>query len=149
MSTHTVTQRYAQIPGAGMFTTIGRRVLAVALTFASVSVTAANRVEDISYASTPDGATEVTIKLAEPPAAPRAFATEAPPRIAVDLEDTRNALTERRINIGSGRTEVTRQYGVTATPTFHIYNASGELSSILTTGDMSQVRDAIEKASGR
>lgn len=102
MSTHTVTQRYAQIPGAGMFTTIGRRVLAVALTFASVSVTAANRVEDISYASTPDGATEVTIKLAEPPAAPRAFATEAPPRIAVDLEDTRNALTERRINIGSG-----------------------------------------------
>jgi type IV pilus assembly protein PilQ len=102
MSTHKVTQRYAQISGAGLFTTIGRRILVIALTFGSISAMAANRVEDISYASTPDGATEVTIKLAEPPAAPRAFATEAPPRIAVDLEDTRNALTERRINIGSG-----------------------------------------------
>lgn len=102
MSTHKVTQRYAQFSGAGLFTTIGRRILVIALTFGSISAMAANRVEDISYASTPDGATEVTIKLAEPPAAPRAFATEAPPRIAVDLEDTRNALTERRINIGSG-----------------------------------------------
>lgn len=102
MSTHKVTQRYAQFSGAGLFTTIGRRILVIALTFGSISAMAANRVEDISYASTPDGATEVTIKLAEPPAAPRAFATEAPPRIAVDLENTRNALTERRINIGSG-----------------------------------------------
>ncbi|MBP9154885.1 MAG: type IV pilus secretin PilQ [Xanthomonadales bacterium] len=63
---------------------------------------ASNRVEDISYASTPDGNTEITIKLASPPTAPRAFATESPPRIAVDFEDTQNGLVERRVNIGSG-----------------------------------------------
>ena len=63
------------------------------------------------------------------------------------IADTGAAL--RRINIGNGRTDVTRQYGVTATPTFHIYKASGELSSILTTGDVKLVREAIEKASGR
>ncbi len=102
MSTHTVTQRHAQVSGAGLFTTIGRRFLAVALTFAAVGATAANRVEDISYASAPDGTTEITIKLAAPPSAPRAFATDSPPRIAVDFEDTQNGLTERRINVGSG-----------------------------------------------
>ena len=63
------------------------------------------------------------------------------------IADTGAAL--RRVNIGDGRTEVTKQYGVTATPTFHIYKASGELSSILTTGDMKLVREAIEKAGGR
>lgn len=102
MSTHTVTQRHAQVSSAGLFTTIGRRFLAVALTFAAVGATAANRVEDISYASAPDGTTEITIKLSAPPTAPRAFATDSPPRIAVDFEDTQNGLTERRINVGSG-----------------------------------------------
>ncbi len=102
MSTHTVTQRYAQVPGAGLLTTLGRRVIVAALTLASVGAMAANRVEDISYASTPDGNTEITIKLASPPTAPKAFATESPPRIAVDFEDTQNGLTERRVNIGSG-----------------------------------------------
>ena len=57
MSTHTVTQRYAQVPGAGLLTTLGRRVIVAALTLASVGAMAANRVEDISYASTPDGNT--------------------------------------------------------------------------------------------
>lgn len=102
MSTHTITQRYAQIPGAGLLTTLGRRVIVATLTLASVGAMAANRVEDISYASTPDGNTEITIKLASPPTAPKAFATESPPRIAVDFDDTQNGLTERRINIGSG-----------------------------------------------
>ena len=102
MSTHTVTQRFALVHGAGLLTTVGRRILAATLAFASVGAMASNRVEDISYASTPDGTTEITIKLAAPPASPRAFATESPPRIAVDFEDTQNGLTERRINVGSG-----------------------------------------------
>ena len=102
MSTHTVTQRFALVPSAGLLTTVGRKVLAATLTLASVGVMAANRVEDISYASAPDGTTEITIQLSEPPVSPRAFATESPPRIAVDFEGTQNGLTERRINVGAG-----------------------------------------------
>ncbi|HWT14220.1 MAG TPA: type IV pilus secretin PilQ [Patescibacteria group bacterium] len=102
MSTYTVTQRFAQVSAAGLLTTLGRRVLAATLTLASVGAMAGNRVEDVSYASAPDGTTEITIRLASPPTAPRAFATESPPRIAVDFEDTQNGLTERRINVGSG-----------------------------------------------
>lgn len=102
MSTHTVTQRLAQHIDAGLLTTLGRTVIAAALAIVSVGALASNRVEDISYASTPDGTTEITIRLASPPVAPRAFATESPPRIAVDLDDTQNGLTERRINVGSG-----------------------------------------------
>lgn len=102
MSTYTVTQRQAQQIGAGSLSTLGRQMFAAALIFASAAVSASNRVEDISYASTPDGTTEITIKMSSPPLAPRAFATESPPRIAVDLEDTQNGLTERRINVGSG-----------------------------------------------
>jgi type IV pilus assembly protein PilQ len=102
MSTHTVTQRYVQVPGASLLTTFGRSLLAAAMAVASLGALAANRVEDITYASTPDGATEIAIELSEPPVSPRAFATESPPRIAVDFEGTQNGLTERRINIGSG-----------------------------------------------
>lgn len=102
MSTHTVTQCFALVPSAGLLTTVGRKVLAAALTLASVGVMAANRVEDISYASAPDGTTEITIRLSEPPESPRAFATESPPRIAVDFEGTQNGLIERRINVGAG-----------------------------------------------
>ena len=102
MSTYTVTQRFAQVSAAGLLTTLGRRVLAATLALASVGAMAGNRVEDVSYASAPDGTTEITIRLASPPTAPRAFATESPPRIAVDFEDTQNGLTERRINVGSG-----------------------------------------------
>ncbi len=102
MSTYTVTQRQAQQFGASSLSTLGRQMFAAALMFASAAVSASNRVEDISYASTPDGTTEITIKMSSPPMAPRAFATESPPRIAVDLDDTQNGLTERRINIGSG-----------------------------------------------
>ncbi|MBK6727397.1 MAG: type IV pilus secretin PilQ [Xanthomonadales bacterium] len=102
MSTQTITQRLAQHIDAGLLTTLGRTVIITALAFISVGALASNRVEDISYASTPDGTTEITIRLASPPQAPRAFATESPPRIAVDLDDTQNGLTERRINVGSG-----------------------------------------------
>ena len=102
MSTHTVTQRFALVQGAGLLTSVGRSILAATLALVSVGAMAANRVEDISYASAPDGTTEITIKLAEPPVSPRAFATESPPRIAVDFEGTQNGLTERRINVGSG-----------------------------------------------
>lgn len=102
MSTHKVTQRYAQTAGAGLYTTIGRQVLALAMSIASMGAFASNRVDDISYASAPDGTTEITIKMASAPQSPRVFATESPPRIAVDLEDTQNGLSERRINVGSG-----------------------------------------------
>ena len=102
MSTYTVTQRPAKSNSASSLTTLGRQLFAAALMLASVAASASNRVEDISYASTPDGTTEITIRMAGPPVAPRAFATESPPRIAVDLDDTQNGLTERRINVGSG-----------------------------------------------
>lgn len=65
---------------------------------------AANAIRDIAYSTAADGTTEIALTFAEAPAAPAAFATEAPPRIALDFADTRNELTERRVSIGAGAT---------------------------------------------
>ncbi len=63
---------------------------------------AASTLKDVSFESRPDGTTDIKLVLDEAPASPKVFATENPPRIAIDLEATNNAVAERRINVSSG-----------------------------------------------
>lgn len=68
------------------------------------SVQAENVLEDLTYTAQPGGKVEITMRFAEAVAVPQAFTTESPPRIALDLADTRNAITQRRIEVGAGAT---------------------------------------------
>ncbi|MEP6880556.1 MAG: type IV pilus secretin PilQ [Dokdonella sp.] len=68
------------------------------------TVHAENVLEDLTYTAQPGGKVEITMHFAEAVAAPQAFTTESPPRIALDLADTRNALSQRRIEVGAGAT---------------------------------------------
>jgi type IV pilus assembly protein PilQ len=68
------------------------------------TVQAENVLEDLTYTAQPGGRVEITLRFAEPVATPQAFTTESPPRIALDLADTRNGLSQRRIEVGAGAT---------------------------------------------
>jgi type IV pilus assembly protein PilQ len=70
----------------------------------SVSACAENVLQDVSYVALPGGKVEITLKLASPPPPPQVFATEAPPRIALDLAATHNGVSQRHIDIGTGAT---------------------------------------------
>ncbi|HKE48444.1 MAG TPA: type IV pilus secretin PilQ, partial [Rhodanobacteraceae bacterium] len=65
---------------------------------------AENVLEDIAYTALPGGKVEVTLKFAAPVQAPQIFTTESPPRIAIDLADTRNGMAQKRIEVGAGAT---------------------------------------------
>ena len=77
--------------------------LAVGMT-ASLSALAANVLQDVRYASAPGGKVDITLQFAEPVGDVQAFTTDTPPRIAVDLPETTNGLSQRRVVIGSGAT---------------------------------------------
>jgi len=70
----------------------------------SGSAWAENVLQDIVYAPLPGGKVQLSLKFAAPVAEPRIFATETPPRIAIDIADTRNAVSKRRIDINNGAT---------------------------------------------
>lgn len=63
---------------------------------------AANTLQDMTSTPLPGGKVQLTLKFAQPAAAPRAFSTDTPPRIALDFADTHNAVSQRRIAVGSG-----------------------------------------------
>lgn len=65
---------------------------------------AQNVLRDVSYSAGTGGAVDITLELASPVGDIPSFTTEAPPRIALDLPDTRNAFDQRRLTIGSGAT---------------------------------------------
>lgn len=65
---------------------------------------AENVLEDLSFTAQPGGRVEITLRFAEAVGEPQAFTTESPPRIALDLPNTRNGLTQRRVEIGAGAT---------------------------------------------
>ncbi len=77
--------------------------LAVGMT-TSLSALAANVLQDVRYASAPGGKVDITLQFAEPVGDVQAFTTDTPPRIAIDLADTSNGLSQRRVVIGSGAT---------------------------------------------
>lgn len=82
------------------------KMLAAALALLGLLIAApglaANTLQDITSTSLPGGKVQLTLKFAQPVAAPRAFSTDTPPRIALDFVDTHNALSQRRIALGSG-----------------------------------------------
>lgn len=90
------TRRMRKAAIAGLLAWLG-------LVFAG-TVQAENVLEDLTYTAQPGGKVEITMRFAEAVAVPQAFTTESPPRIALDLADTRNAITERRIEVGAGAT---------------------------------------------
>ena len=52
----------------------------------------------------------------------------------------------KRINIGDGETEVSKQYGIEATPTFHVYSADGKLIKAFSTGELGKLEWVINDA---
>ncbi|KAA2285472.1 type IV pilus secretin PilQ [Arenimonas fontis] len=68
----------------------------------SLPALAANVLKDVRYAQAAGGKVDITLEFAEPVGDVQAFTTDTPPRIAVDLPDTTNALAQRRVVIGSG-----------------------------------------------
>ncbi len=70
----------------------------------SLSAMAENVLKDVRYASAPGGKVDITLEFAEPVGEVQAFTTDTPPRIAVDLPETSNGLSQRRVVIGSGAT---------------------------------------------
>jgi type IV pilus assembly protein PilQ len=77
--------------------------LAFAL-FAPLAAWASNTLQDVGFAPLPGGRVEITLKLAGPAPDARAFTTETPPRIALDLPDTLMSVSQRHIEVGSGAT---------------------------------------------
>ncbi len=74
------------------------------LSLGSSAILAANAIQSIDYATADNGTTEIVLTFDAAPGAPAAFATESPPRIALDFPETRNELSERRVSVGAGST---------------------------------------------
>lgn len=92
---------------SGPLTRLLRRcvpALMLAATFASGAASAENVLEKISYNTLPGGKVEVTLQLSSTPGDPQVFTTDTPPRIALDLADTRSALSQRSVDINTGST---------------------------------------------
>ncbi|HEX7129576.1 MAG TPA: type IV pilus secretin PilQ [Rhodanobacteraceae bacterium] len=68
----------------------------------AVPALAANTLQGVTSTPLPDGKVQLTLKFAQPVSAPNAFSTANPPRIALDFADTHNALSQRRVAVGSG-----------------------------------------------
>src|SRR6478752_1401601 len=84
-----------------------RRCLPAMMLVASLGSGAANAenvLEKIGYNTLPGGKVEVTLQLANPPSDPQIFTTDTPPRIALDLADTRSGLAQRNVEINTGST---------------------------------------------
>ena len=80
------------------------RLLALLALLTAGVAHAENVLEDIAYTAMPGGKVEVTLKFASPVTSPQIFTTETPPRIAIDLADTRNGVAQRHIDVGAGAT---------------------------------------------
>ena len=95
----------ARLTQAASRTSKPRRACAAALWLCSLVAGAAgaeNVLEDITFNPGPNGRVDVVMRLAEPPVDPKLFTTDSPPRIAVDFDNTRNAMAERRLQVGTG-----------------------------------------------
>jgi len=66
---------------------------------------AENVLQDIAFAPLAGDKVQITMKFAAPVNDPQIFTTENPARIAVDMPDTRNGMTQRRVEINTGATQ--------------------------------------------
>ena len=63
---------------------------------------ATNVLQNISHAPGTNGRVDIILQFAGPIADAQVFTTDNPPRIAIDLPDTRNGLVQRRVTVGNG-----------------------------------------------
>jgi type IV pilus assembly protein PilQ len=90
----------AKLPRPGR---VFRFVIGLCAIASSGLAAASNTLESLSFRATAGDSVELVMALsATPPADAKLFATESPPRIAVDLPATRNAVTQRRVDINLG-----------------------------------------------
>lgn len=78
--------------------------LLASLTLIMGGLASANTLQEISYATASDGSVRVVLHLADAASGAQAFTTDDPARIVVDLPDTANAVSGRRIVVGNGAT---------------------------------------------
>lgn len=82
-----------------------RRSLAFALCLVlSSGAMAGNVLKDLRYSAASGGKVDITLEFSGPVGQVNAFTTDAPPRIAIDLPDTRSGLSQRRVVVGAGAT---------------------------------------------
>lgn len=87
-------------------TALGLRRWAVALLMLATNAAwAADALKDISYEARPGGDVDVILTLDTGSAEAAVFATSDPPRIAVDLPETRNLFEARMLNVATGATK--------------------------------------------
>ncbi|KFN43595.1 hypothetical protein N789_09985 [Arenimonas oryziterrae DSM 21050 = YC6267] len=88
----------------GILQALGTGALTLGLLLASSAALAGNVLQDVRYAAAPGGKVDITLQFANPVGEVQAFTTDSPPRIAIDLPDTSNGLSTRRVAVGSGAT---------------------------------------------
>ena len=88
----------------GMIRALRNGAISLGLMMVSAYAMADNVLQDVRYAAAPGGKVDITLQFANPVGEVQAFTTDSPPRIAIDLPNTSNALTQRRVVIGSGAT---------------------------------------------
>jgi type IV pilus assembly protein PilQ len=88
----------------GIRRALGLGMATLGLLLVSASALAGNVLQDVRYAAAPGGKVDITLQFASPVGEVQAFTTDSPPRIAIDLPNTSNGLSARRVAIGSGAT---------------------------------------------
>src|SRR4249919_1477928 len=91
--------------GKGLVRALRNTAVGLGLMLVSASALAGNVLQDVRYAAAPGGKVDITLQFSAPVGDVQAFTTDSPPRIAIDLPDTSNGLSARRVVIGSGATK--------------------------------------------
>ena len=73
-------------------------------TLFAANALAENILQDITYTPLSGGKVQIMMKFAGPVGEPQIFTTENPPRIAIDIANTRNGMSQRRLEINNGAT---------------------------------------------
>jgi type IV pilus assembly protein PilQ len=97
-----MTREYASHEKNGMRSIIQQLFFIVCLLAGTTGFATANSLEDISVSSMPGDRVQVTLSMSEPATNPLSFTIDNPARIAIDLVNTKNKLTNRNIPIGIG-----------------------------------------------
>ena len=71
----------------------------------TTNVLAQNTLQDITYAPLAGDKVQITLQFAAPVGEPQIFTTQNPARIAIDMPDTHDAMSKRRIDINTGATQ--------------------------------------------
>ena len=90
--------------GNGVMRALRNGAIGLGLMLVSAAALANNVLQDVRYAAAPGGKVDITLQFSSPVGEVQAFTTDSPPRIALDLPNTSNGLSARRVVIGSGAT---------------------------------------------